>query len=606
MLRYFRMGNRRTKIIWSVLTVVTIFGFLLGFNFLFGMDPGAHSGGTGNVLAMVGPDQVTRQELELALVQQRDQYKRQFGVEPADRDQKMLEAQAWRGLITEHLFAREAKRLGLQATDEQVKFMLHASPPPELAQLDAFQTSGKFDPQKYQQALRDPSFPWAQFEVRERQQLPVRLVEERLLSSVKLADPELRDAWRDRYEKVAGVLVQVPANMTAKPPAPATADLDRMYQKYQSRFWAGQRANVEVLAAPKTPSEEDKRQARQLAESVVQRARAGEDFAELAKTYSEGPGADKGGELPNTYQPAQLGPEMGPHIATLQAGQITDPIPQPGRYMILKVLDRVPQPGQPEPGLKLAQIVIEIHPNTQSLEEQYQKLVDVRKRAASLHDLGRAAVEKGFTTQKTGFFEATENPPALSSMPDAVDWAVHAAKGEVSQIYEGPDAFLLAEVVDRHAAGVKSREELEPVLRQLAELDARVTLAKPKADSVAAAMAGGATMEQASLAVGLTPSPVKEMTRSQPDPRLSASPEVAGAMFGAPVGKVLGPVRTVNGWLFARVDQRIAPSAAAYDSTAGQVRVSIVQGKQQTFYAGWVNALRERAHVRDLRSEGGR
>ncbi len=58
----------------------------------------------------------------------------------------------------------------------------------------------------------------------------------------------------------------------------------------------------------------------------------------------------------------------------------------------------------------------------------------------------------------------------------------------------------------------------------------------------------------------------------------------------------------MNGWYFARTDDRIPPAPAAYDSTAGQVRMQLVQRKQQSFYSGWVSGLRQKTKVRDLRA----
>lgn len=604
MLRFLREGNRHTKTIWWVLIIVTVVTFVGGFVVLFGLDIGSRRAGQGggNFVATIGGDRITREEYQNAINQQRDQYKQQFGNDPADRDEKMLESQAWRQLLTEHLLSSEARRAGITAHDAQVEFMLKYSPPTVLAQQPVFQTNGKFDPQKYQAALRDPSINWSPFEALVRQQLPARLLQERMLSSVKLSQPELNAAYRDREEKLNGVVVQVPPDQNAKVPAPTPADLDRVYQKYQGRFRAGDRVNLEVLTLPKTASDDDKRQARVLAQGITDRARKGEDFATLAKDYSEGPGAQQGGVLPQTYHASELGPELGPHLATLKVGDITDPIPQPGRYLVIKLLDRVNQPSADDPGLKVAQISIMVHPNDNALHDQFQKLQDIRDRGAKLHDLGRAAVEKGMTTQKTGFFDANGTPPTLYAEPDAADWGLNAKKGEVSPVFEGPDAFVVVQVDDKHAAGTMSRDEIEPTLRQLAELDARLTLSKPKADQIAQALQHGQTLEQAAQAAGLAAQPIKDLTRAQADPRLSSSPEVVGAMFGSPVGKTIGPMRTVNNWTFARVDNRVEPNPAAYDSVAGQVRMAVIQRKQQSFFAGWLNDLRAKAKVRDLRS----
>ena len=601
MLRFLREGNRHTKTIWWVLIVITVVTFIGGFVVLFGLDLGGRrAAGNGNVLATLDGDRITRDELVNAMGEQRENWKRQFGNEPADRDEKAIETQAWRSLVTQHLLAREAKQLGLKPTDDQVKFMLQVSPPAAVANLEAFQTNGKFDPQKYQAALRNPENNWAPIEQMERAQLPVRLLEERMLSSVKLSEPELRQAWSDRYDKVDGVIVSVPPGADLKA-QPTPADIDRVYQKYHNRFYAGRRANLEVMMVPKTATDEDKRQAKVLAQSVVDRARKGEDFAILAKTYSEGPAADQGGVIPQAIPAAQLGPEMGPYISTLQVGQVSDPIPQPGRYMIFKLLDKQQPAGSPQPSFKLAQIVVLVHASQTALSDQLEKVQAVRDRAAAIHNLGRAAAERGFTTQKSGWYDATNPPQALSTMPDAADWGLDANKGAVSGVFETPDAFAVAQLDERHEPGPMTKEEIGPTLQQVAMLEARVAAAKPKADSIAQALQRGLTLEQAAQSVGLTPTPILGMSREQPDPRLGSQPEGIGALFGAAPGRVVGPLRTVSAWLFTRADRRIPGNPAMYDSTAGQVRVGIIQKKQQSFYAGWITSMRARAKLRDLR-----
>ncbi|MEZ4578324.1 MAG: peptidylprolyl isomerase [Desulfobacterales bacterium] len=52
-----------------------------------------------------------------------------------------------------------------------------------------------------------------------------------------------------------------------------------------------------LFKVPQDADAETNETARQKAAAVMEKARAGEDFAELAKTYSEGPSKDNGGQL---------------------------------------------------------------------------------------------------------------------------------------------------------------------------------------------------------------------------------------------------------------------------------------------------------------------
>jgi len=83
--------------------------------------------------------------------------------------------------------------------------------------------------------------------------------------------------------------VQVPASTDPSLPAPSAADLQRAYDTNKGRFVSGLRVQLEVLIVPHQYSAEDTRTAKQLATSLVDRARHGEDFAQLARDYSEGP-----------------------------------------------------------------------------------------------------------------------------------------------------------------------------------------------------------------------------------------------------------------------------------------------------------------------------
>jgi peptidyl-prolyl cis-trans isomerase D len=606
MLRFIRSKGKHTATIWWVLIIVTVVTFLGGFVFLLGS--GLNSSYQAKVSGAVGTvdgKPLSRIDYQNAIADQRQNYRRQYGFDPAERDLKMLEIQAWRSMVAQRLMDREARALGLKAYDRDVILSLTTNPPPSVLTAPSFQTEGKFDVKKYQAAITDPNNEGqvAALEEMTRRSIPVRKLQERLMTSVKLSQPELREMFRKRFEIAAATVVQVPADAQANLPAPSEADLERIYQLYRDRFTTGARTQVEVLMVPKKFGDEEVRTARELARGLADRARRGEDFAALARDYSEGPNAETGGTLDRAFRPAELGPELGGKIATLQVGGITDPIQDRSRFMIFKVLDQSPSPdGAPQ--VRLAEIMVRVRPNENGLTEQFDGLVKLRNRAAKI-GLGKAAVSQGLATAMTGFFNGDNIPPELFDVPESADWSLNAKVGQVSPVFTGSDAFAVVQVAAQRPAGTPKREEIATQVRQVAEIDARVEHAKPRAQALVAALAQGRTLEQAAEAVGLTPIKIDGMSRLQPDQRLTTAPEVVGIIFSSPTGKVIGPIRRVDGWYFTRLDRLTPPDPTLLEQVKTQLTGELLQQRQQALIMGYASELRAKAKVKDLRSETG-
>jgi peptidyl-prolyl cis-trans isomerase SurA len=79
---------------------------------------------------------------------------------------------------------------------------------------------------------------------------------------------------------------------------------------------------------------------RQLAERLYERLQGGEDFAALAKSFSEDPGsALNGGDL-NWVEPGSLVPEFRQVMADSPLGRVSQPFRSPFGWHVLEVLDR--------------------------------------------------------------------------------------------------------------------------------------------------------------------------------------------------------------------------------------------------------------------------
>lgn len=93
-----------------------------------------------------------------------------------------------------------------------------------------------------------------------------------------------------------------------------------------------------ILLRTQGKTDQEKAEVRQKMEGILQRARAGEDFAALAKEYSEDPGSkDRGGEY--TFPRGQMVKPFEDAAFSLQNGQISDIVETPYGYHIIKRTD---------------------------------------------------------------------------------------------------------------------------------------------------------------------------------------------------------------------------------------------------------------------------
>ncbi len=611
MLENLRGGGRRKTVIWWVLIIVTTFTFVIGFNFIgaVGGDPlsGNQTGAEGTA-GIVNGETIKMAEYQRAVGEARLQYRQRFNTDPIDRDLKAVEQQAWRNLVTQRLFVTQSKLAGIRVTDNEVLDGVRRIPPPEVQAAPEFSKDGQFDFQRYQQLLADPAMNWAPYEARMRREiLPINKLQERLLSSIKLSEPELKRSFHDRYDRFSASVLHVPPADTGRSKGD-DATLQRIYEKYKDRLVSGARTQAEVLSIPRTYSEDDVRVAMEMAASYHERWKSGEPFDQLARDHSEGPNADRGGVIDRWFSPSELG-VLGQMVDARRPGDVIPPYREGGQVFVVRILDPATDSlalNPPFPrAVKIAQLTVKIRIADESLREQYKAAKTIRDRAASLGEggLAKAATEKALTTTKTGFFNDQNPPQSLFQAPDASEWATAHDEDDVSAVFIGSDEFHVLQITHQYAAGQSpARKDVAEQIKQIADVEARLELSKSRADRITEALKSGMSLEAVAEAEALAVSPVT-MTRQQPDQRLAASPEVQGALFAAKPGQLLGPIRTPSGWFFARLDAVEVASDSLLDGTVkGQITTDLLQRRQQNFFQGFFTRLRADAKIEDQRN----
>lgn len=112
-------------------------------------------------------------------------------------------------------------------------------------------------------------------------------------------------------------------------------ELRAVYQKQRERYRVpGELTVSHILFLIDSPGGET--QARQKAAMVLRQLRNGADFAAMARKYSEGPSAERGGLL-GTFRAGELLPEFEQAALTLKAGEISDVIQTRAGLHIIRV-----------------------------------------------------------------------------------------------------------------------------------------------------------------------------------------------------------------------------------------------------------------------------
>lgn len=95
-----------------------------------------------------------------------------------------------------------------------------------------------------------------------------------------------------------------------------------------------------ILKLTRGKTDEQKKEIHKEMEKILKRAKSGEDFAKLAKEYSEDPGSKNNGGLYSNFEKGQMVPSFEKAAFTVPVGEISDIIETPYGYHILKVIDR--------------------------------------------------------------------------------------------------------------------------------------------------------------------------------------------------------------------------------------------------------------------------
>ncbi|MCF7880291.1 MAG: peptidylprolyl isomerase, partial [Candidatus Marinimicrobia bacterium] len=591
-------------------TKIMLWILILAFVGLIVFEWGASFSGQGGQqgqpknIAVINGREITPQQYYRLLQNEYERVRQQSQNSALTEQQRnQIEQQLWDQLVTETLVRQAVEERNIQVTNQDILRELRTNPPQAIRNVEAFQTDGQFDRNKYLEALNNPvGDEWVAVENMVRASLPAQKLQSMLLASVNVYQDEIRQAYVDQNINFTIEYLQVPLrNISDEEAQPAEAEIKEYYQSHIDEYRVPEKRVLEYAEFPKTPANDDTAAALNTARDVLEQARNGADFAELARQYSEGPSASQGGDL-GWFGEGQMVPGFEEAAFDADAGAVVGPVQTRFGYHVIKVHDKRVQDGENQ--IKASHVLIEVTPSPTTLEEQRSQ-ANLFLFDAQDYSFQKSADSNDVTIQSTNPFARDAGfVPGLGQFEEALRFAFSNPVGSISDVIENDNGYYVFRVAEIQQPFVRPLEDLRDRISRTLVSENKRKIAFQRIQEVHGQVSTEISLEElAESNELLVYESTESFTLSGNIPGLGEAPALKGAIRALDGGEISPAIRTSRGGFIIKVLERSELNEEDYAEKKQQIRQRLLNQKQNQFMTNWIESLRNEAKIVDNREQ---
>jgi len=612
------------KLLIGIIAVVFIFYFGYSFTARQGLK-----------IAKVNGEMISGVEYEKAYGELLERFRAQYKdllteslIKSFDLKRRALEA-----LIDQKLVSQEARRLGLDVTEEEVQQAIMEYPP--------FQVNGKFDMGRYRALLQQNRMKPEDFEADMARGLLEGKIREFLLAFVNVTDQEVLDQYTYANEGMKISFVRFKPDEYKKSIDPDDAAVNAYFEEHKEDYRvpekiklaylvvdpAGFRDRIEVseeevnayygyhLAAfqeqkqvkarhilfkvGENAPEEEVEKVRKKAEEVLEKARKGEDFAALAKEYSEGPTKEKGGDL-GYFSQGQMVKPFEEAAFGLKKGEISNLVRTRFGFHIIKVEDIKEARTKPlnEVRQEITQDIIE----TRSIDLAHEKGLSILDQMPYDADLAQVASKHALEVKHTDLFSENETIPGIGGDEKLRQSLFSLEKMETTDLVEVGKKFYIFQVADKKASFLPELKEVAGKVKKDLIDDLADEQAKAAADKYLARLKAGEDWAGLAKENNLKVEETEFFTRRGSIPKIGYQPDLQEMVFSLskdnPYPDKVFEIQ--GGAVVIRWEDRKGIDEKKYEEEKDQYRIALMRAKQRRASEKWLQFLKEHADIEIL------
>lgn len=557
--------------------------------------------------------------------------------EQEERDLRISAAgAALNQIVQRELILREARRLGLKVTDEEIADYIERNP--------NFKTGERFDPEVYERYVQERlGITPAEFE----EQLRDYLLMERVLSMVgaaaRVAEADAKAKFDEQYEKVAVEFALVPVSQEGV--NPSEAEMKSYYSTHLERYRVGRRARIRYLLldleaerkklnvsdadvkayyekyktvhfdageihvrhilfmVPPGSEERDWEAKRKQAEAALARARAGEDFGALAAQLSEDPASARRGGDVGWFTRGRMDPDFEAAAFAAREGEIVGPVKTIYGWHLIKREKDIPDFADEKENIK--KLLVE----RTAEENAMNAAMDIKTRLAKgKTDLAAEAQALGLKVVESQPFQANEPVPELGYQRNLNAEVFTLAVGEYGSVQPLGNVnpatgeyvakgFVVYQVSAFLEPGPAPFEKIKERVAADYKRDKALEKIRPVAEAVAANAKKSGDLKGAAAAAKAAWFAPPAFTRGTPPRETGFDAAFVLAAFRGKPGEVLGPVAGDAGYYVIKVVEKTPADPALYATRGEEFRARLVSMRQEQITSEWYRGLIARAKI---------
>ena len=614
------MRSRMQVVMWTILVLFVIsmaIGGLVGgasIGDIFGQQNGNHIGSL-NGKPILYEDFNRLVNAEVTRLQS------QSTQDISDEDREYIRAVVWERIIQDLLIQEQIEENNIVISDEEVLYQLKNNPPAFLQGSAAFQTDGRFDLEKYMDAILNPGqLDWRPIEEFMRDvYLPNYKLQQLVVNSASASEQDIIDSYRKRFvnykieilhitDKVldGGASKDFFDNMMSG--RPTEQELTELYKENIEDYKQSEMRYMKYVKWPIVSSYNDSLRIKLEAENLMYRIKQGENFADIANAYTEDPsnnivGSDvlKGGML-GWFGKGQMVSEFDKATFETNKGDLVGPVLTDFGYHVIKVNDkRTLEDGTEQ--VNASHILLSISPgkDTESDLRDMASIFSLDAQESGFAELADSldmVIGDASGVQKESIFIQD-----VGVARDAVRFAFNSDPGDISDVVSN-DNYVLIFYLD--SISEEETMSFESVKEEL-EVEYLAAAKKENINNIAQEISKEFNGDGVSLL---------DISKNNPDfeyvsedsgnlvgsfESIGKSNYLAGALLNANANDTFGPLPTIRGQAFIKVLEIDEVNESDFEEKKESLKFSLIIQRQNLIWGHWLQALRDESDIEDYR-----